>query len=80
MENATSPHSIKIDEKHSLRPQYANAADATGFWFAAVVLLAVVAAVMIVYRTSSAATYLAANEPMPLAAQADPIAPPPIIR
>jgi hypothetical protein len=58
-----------------------NSADAMGFWFAAAVLLAVLIASVIVYRTANADWVVASSDaPPPKAALADPIAPPPIFR
>jgi hypothetical protein len=44
------------------RPEFANAADKTGLWFAAAVLFAVLAAGVIVYRTGGADIRTAAND------------------
>ena len=60
--------------------EFSNAADATGFWFAAIVLCAVLAAGVIVYRTGNSDIVTASNDAMPVAAQGDPVAPPPILR
>jgi hypothetical protein len=55
--------------------EFENAADATGFWFAAAVLFAVLAAVIIVYRIGDADTRMASNDIVPVAAQSSPAAP-----
>ena len=43
------------------------------------VLFAVLAAIIIVYRTGESDIHMASNDIMPAAAQADPVAPPPIL-
>jgi uncharacterized lipoprotein YmbA len=42
--------------------EFSNAADATGFWFAAVVLSAVLAAGVIVYQTGNSDMVTASND------------------
>jgi len=56
--------------------EFENAADATGFWFAAVLICAVLAAGIIVYRTDNTEFRIATNDAMPAAAQADSVTPP----
>jgi hypothetical protein len=60
--------------------EFENGADASCFWFAGAVLIAVLAAALIVYRTGNSELRTASNDAMPAAMQADPIAPPPILR
>jgi hypothetical protein len=55
--------------------EFANAADATGLWFALAVVLAILAAGVIVYRSGNSDIVTAANEPMPAAAHSDPLSP-----
>jgi hypothetical protein len=55
--------------------EFENAADASGLWFAAAVLFAVIAAGIIVYRSATSdPVRTAANDP-PAAARADPMWP-----
>jgi hypothetical protein len=60
--------------------EFDNEADATGFWFAAAVFFAVVAAIVIVYRAGNSDLRTASNTVMPAAAQSDPITPAPILQ
>jgi len=60
--------------------EFENAADVTGFCFAAAVLCAVLTAGFIVYRTGNADIRTASNDIMPTAAQADSITAAPILR
>jgi hypothetical protein len=53
-------------------------ADATGYWFAAAVLFAFLAAGVIVYRTANSDVQTASND-VPGAAQSSPIEAPPIL-
>ena len=59
--------------------EFENAADATGLWFAAAVFCAVLTAAVIVYRTGNTEFRTASNDATPPAAQADPVAPAPIV-
>jgi hypothetical protein len=56
--------------------EFENGADATGIWFAAVVICAVIAAGLIVYRTDNTEFRIATNDAIPNAAQADSVTPP----
>ena len=53
--------------------------DTAGYWFLAAVLFAFIAAGIIVYRAGNAEIQTAANYPNDPAAQADPVASPPIV-
>jgi hypothetical protein len=81
MEGSMDKEMGKHDYKFELpaKLEFENAADATGFWFAAAVLFAVLAAVIIVYRTGESDMHMASNDMMPAAAQTDPVAAPPIL-
>ncbi len=56
--------------------QFENAADATGLWFAAAAIFAVLAAGVIVYRGGNSDIVTASNEPMPAAAHSGAVLPP----
>jgi hypothetical protein len=60
--------------------EFQHGADATGYWFAAAALFAVLAAAIIVYRGANSEFQTAANDPMPAAAQSDPINPAPLLQ
>jgi hypothetical protein len=60
--------------------EFSNAADATGFWFAAIVLCAVLAAGVIVYRTGNSDIVTASNDVTAAATPGNPLAPPPLLR
>jgi hypothetical protein len=77
MDKELGKHEYKFELPVKL--EFENAADATGFWFAAAVLFAVLAAIIIVYRTGESDIHMASNDIVPAAAQADPVAPPPIL-
>ena len=55
--------------------EFENAADAAGLWFAAAVVFAVLAAGIIVYRSSNSDIVTAANDPAPPAAHFDRLSP-----
>jgi hypothetical protein len=55
------------------------APEMAGYWFLAAVLFAFIAAGIIVYRAGNAEIQTAANYPNHPAAQADPVASPPIV-
>jgi hypothetical protein len=78
MDNATSGESYKIDADLPQKLEFENRADTTGFWFAAAVLFAVLAAGIIVYRTGNSEYRMASNEAAPASTQAEPTAPPTI--
>jgi hypothetical protein len=69
----------KFGRGDSSQLEFNNAVDATGFWFATAVALAVLTAVVIVYRTANADIRTASNDVMPAAAYTDPIASPVIL-
>ena len=54
--------------------------DATGYWFAAAVLFAFMAAGIIVYRAGGADEFRTATNDVPTTAQTSPINPPPLIK
>jgi hypothetical protein len=51
-----------VKSEISPAPEFGDAVDATGLWFAVVVLCAVLAAGVIVYRTGNADLRMASNE------------------
>jgi hypothetical protein len=57
------------ESKSSSGLEFSNAADATGFWFAAAVLCAVLVAGVIVYRSANSDVVTASND-VPQAVQA----------
>jgi hypothetical protein len=59
--------------------EFERATDAAGYWFAAVVLFAFLAAGVIVYRTGNSEFRTATND-APAVAQATPVDPPPILQ
>ena len=63
-----------------LDAEFRRAADTTCYWFAAVVVFAVLAAGVIVYRGANTEFTTASNDPAPAAAQADPISPTPLLQ
>jgi uncharacterized lipoprotein YmbA len=76
MDNQKRKENYKFDYEAPPALEFENAADATGFWFAAVVICAVLAAGIIVYRTDSTDFRIATNDAPSAAAQADSVAPP----
>jgi hypothetical protein len=79
MDNGMNKQSFNPDAPAELEFDYGP--DATGYWFAALVMFAALAAGVIVYRAANYDTVVALNDPPPAAATlADPIAPPPLIR
>ncbi len=56
--------------------EFENGADATGLWFAAAAVFAVIAAGVILYRTANPEIRTASNDVPPAAAQSNPIAAP----
>jgi len=69
MENHVNRESSEVDCKLPPRVEFENSADATGLWFAAAMLCAVLAAGVIVYRTGnsdfSAVSNVVAENPAP---------------
>lgn len=53
--------------------------DPIGYWFAAAVIFAFLCAGLIIYRTGNQEIRIASNDP-PVAAQNDPLQPPPILQ
>jgi uncharacterized lipoprotein YmbA len=78
MDSEMNKQSYKLKLPKKL--EFSNAADATGFWFAAIVLCAVLAAGVIVYRTGNSDMVTASNDTRPSTAQGNPAAPPPPLR
>jgi hypothetical protein len=78
MDNGMNKQSFKFNP--DAPGEFENGPDATGYWFAAAVIFAVLVAGVIVYRAGNSDTVMARNDTAPPAAQADPIAPPPLIR
>jgi uncharacterized lipoprotein YmbA len=78
MDSEMNKQSYKLELPDKI--EFSNAADATGFWFAAIVLCAVLAAGVIVYRTGNSDIVTASNDAMPVAAQGGPASPPPALR
>ncbi len=64
MDNKVPTEVDQVDSNLSPRLEFANAADAIGLWFAAAVIVAVLAAGVIVYRGGNSDFVTAANEPM----------------
>jgi hypothetical protein len=79
MDQETRNRIHKFGRENSSQLEFNNAVDATGFWFATAVTLAILAAVVIVYRTANADIRTASNDLMPAAAYTDPIASPVIL-
>jgi hypothetical protein len=79
MDQGTSKRIFKFGRENSPQLELNNAVDAAGFWFAAAVALAVLAAIVIVYRTANADIRTASNDVMPPAAYTDPIVSPVIL-
>lgn len=74
------PASSLGDEAEFPSCEFGSRADATGYWFAAAVVVAFLIAGVIVYRTGTQEIRTAANDTPPAAAQADPLQPPPILQ
>jgi hypothetical protein len=77
MDSKTTRQSYKFELPQKV--EFSNAADAAGFWFATIVLCAVIAAGVIVYRTGNPDIVTASNDVMPSAARGNPLAPPPLL-
>lgn len=80
MDNETNKQNFKFNPDAPVELEYENGPDATGYWFAAAVMFAVLAAGIIIYRAANSDTVIARNDTAPPAAQSDPVAPPPLIR
>jgi hypothetical protein len=81
MDNELRDGNLKLANGVPAKPEVDNGADWVGFWFAAAVMVAVVIASVIVYRTANANMVVALHDATPPpAAELDPVAPPPIIR
>jgi hypothetical protein len=68
------------DNRYGLDPKLESetGADAIGYWFAAAVLFAFLAAGIIVYRAGGADEFRTATNDVPTTAQTTPIDPPPL--
>jgi hypothetical protein len=75
MDKNTPTETDQGDCNLSSELEFANAADATGLWFALAVVLAVLAAGVIMYRSGNSDIVTAANEPTPAATHSDPLSP-----
>jgi uncharacterized lipoprotein YmbA len=62
MGNHEKPRTVKTGSEIPPAPGIGNAVDATGLWFTVVVLCAVLAAGVIVYRTGNADLRMASND------------------
>jgi len=80
MDHEIPSENCKLDSNLPVKLEFENRADATGLWFAAAVLFAVLAAGIIVYRTGNSDVRTASNDPAPAAAQADPLSPAPLLQ
>jgi hypothetical protein len=78
MDKELGTHDFKFELPVKL--EFENAADATGLWFAAAVMFAVLAAIIIVYRIGDADTRMASNDIIPAATQTGPVAQPTLPR
>ncbi len=67
-------------DHYKLDAEFRRVADTTCYWFAAVVVFAVLAAGIIVYHGANAEFTTASNDPAPALAQADPISPAPLLQ
>jgi hypothetical protein len=65
-----------LDPKLELKTR----ADATGYWFAAAVLFAFLAAGIIVYRAGGTDEFRTATNDVPTTPQTSPISPPPLLK
>jgi hypothetical protein len=77
MDNKMSEETSKLDLPAKL--EFENGADATGLWFAAAAVFAVIAAGVILYRTANLEIRTASNDVPPAAAQSNPTAVPQIL-
>lgn len=76
MQNEMSKENNPFDNDLPRKLEFENGADATGFWFAAAVLFAVLAAGIIVYRTANSDNHVrTATIDVPATTQADPMWP-----
>jgi hypothetical protein len=66
--------------RYKLDPEFRQLADKTCYWFAAAIVFAVLAAGVILYRGANAEFTTASNDPVPAAAQSDPISPAPLLQ
>ena len=79
MDNEMRTENNKSDPGIPVALEFENGPDATGYWFAAAVLFAVLAAGFIVYRAANLDTVVASNQIVPVPAQTNPITPSPLI-
>jgi hypothetical protein len=83
MERKMEKQHLDFDyNRYGLDPklEFKASADATGYWFAAAVLFAFLAAGIIVYRAGGADEFRTATNDVPATAQTSPINPPPLLK
>jgi hypothetical protein len=82
MENTEKPHLDFDYDRYSLdqKLESKTGADATGYWFAAAVLFAFMAAGAIVYRAGGADEFRTATNDVPTTTQTSPIDQPPLLK
>lgn len=80
MDNEMRTESSKVDPNAPLDVEFENTADATGYWFAAAALFAVLIAAVIVYRAANSGTVVASNDVVAPTAQLHLMAQPAVIR
>ncbi len=82
MENMEKPHLDFYYGRYGLdqKLESKTVADATGYWFAAAVLFAFVAAGVIVYRAGGTDEFRTATNDVPATTQTSPIDPPPLLK
>jgi hypothetical protein len=82
LENMEKPHLDYDYGRYGLdqKLESKTVADATGYWFAAAVLFAFVAAGVIVYRAGGADEFRTATNDVPTTTQTSPIDPPPLLK
>jgi hypothetical protein len=62
MDNNVKPQNVKSGSEIASAPGLGDAVDAMGYWFAAIVLCAVLAAGVIVYRSGNSGLKIASND------------------
>jgi hypothetical protein len=82
MEKMEEQHLDFDYNRYGLDPklEFKSGADATGYWFAAAVLFAFLAAGIIVYRAGGADEFRTATNEVPTTTQTSPIDPPPLLK
>lgn len=66
--------------RYKLDPEFRQCADKVGYWFAATIIFAFIAAGVILYRGANAEFTTASNDAAPAAAQTDPVSPAPLLQ